>query len=94
MTRVSSVPDLRDLDVLTGVTRVACGDDAVKPHRLTTATVKAKGRGHTISLWGSVSERESCSTDLAKGSMASWTPANCRTDDGRLTLSTRGERDN
>lgn len=29
------------MQVVVGVTRVACGDDAVKPHRLTTAAVEA-----------------------------------------------------
>jgi len=35
------VPDLRQQDIRTGITRVACGDDAVEPHGLTSAAVKA-----------------------------------------------------
>jgi len=38
---VSSASDLRQQDIRTGITRVACGDDAVEPHGLTSAAVEA-----------------------------------------------------
>jgi hypothetical protein len=41
VTRVSSVPGLRQQDALTSVTRVACGDDAAEPNGLPGAAVKA-----------------------------------------------------
>lgn len=79
--------------MLTGITGVACREDAVEPHGLTSAAVKARDVV-ARSTSGRESTCGSCLTDLAKGSIASWMLANYCTHDGRSTLSTRGERDN
>jgi hypothetical protein len=90
---VNSVSDLRQRDVLTDIGWVACGGDAVKPHGLVGASVKARN----VVVRSTSGEEEvcgSCPTDLAKGLTASWMLANCCTNDGWLTLSASGEGDN
>ena len=74
MKGVSSVSGFRQQDIFTGIRRVGCGKDAIEPHGLTSASVKARDV-----VVRSTSEEEvygSCLTDLAKGSMASWMLAN------------------
>lgn len=89
---ISPVSDPIQQDTLTGIHRVACGEDAIEPQGLTSASVETED----VVVRSTPGEEEwgSCLAHLVKDSIEPPMSDNYCMNDGRLTLPTSRARGN